>query len=48
MPKRLFTSDPDLGPIGYNPGSRPFPEKRSEDEGRCGLRYRIETREVRT
>jgi Flp pilus assembly pilin Flp len=44
MPKRLFTSDPDLGPIGYNPGSRPFPEKGSEDEGRCGLRYRIETR----
>ena|SRR5580692_2986216 len=44
MPKRLFTSDPDLGPIGYDPGSPRFPEKRSKDEERCGLRYRIETR----
>jgi Flp pilus assembly pilin Flp len=43
MPTRFFTSNPALGPIRYNPGSRSFPEKRSEGEERCTLR-RIEAR----
>jgi len=44
MPRRFFISNPALGPIRHNPGSRPFPEKRSEDEERGTWRHRIAAR----